>query len=154
MATLSNDHARALPRRGAEQAGTEVQLRDLVQRHSGQLERLLKEEMQSKAPAIAQAFGGCAEAHRALGLATVAPWLYGVALRLLRDALGAGDPDQLASRFLRAFPRELAHPMLILALSGDCYVACCLYLCKPADAAARDISLSGASADWVRQHLH
>ncbi|MNL15827.1 hypothetical protein D3C87_1368380 [compost metagenome] len=151
MFKLTNDYACAWPRSAAEQ--TDVQLRDLVRRHCAQLERLLTEEMQSKSPAYAQAFGGCVEAHRSRGQATVASWLYGVTLCLLRDGWVAGVAEQFVLRFMQTFPREFARPMLILALSGGSDIACSLYLCKPANAPERDISLPADSASWVHQHL-
>ncbi|QVQ28197.1 hypothetical protein [Achromobacter deleyi] len=154
MFKLTNDYACATPRRVAEQADADVQLRDLVRRHCARLERLLKEEMQRKGPAYAQAFGGCVEAHRGRGEAPVASWLYGVTLHLLRDGWAAGVAEQFVWRFLEAFPREFGRPMLILALSGGSYITCSLYLCKPASAPERDISLPADSANWVRQHLH
>ncbi|MFD4836592.1 hypothetical protein ACFWP0_03735 [Achromobacter sp. NPDC058515] len=109
--------------------------------------------MQDTGPAYAQAFGGCVAANRGRGQAIITSWLYGVTLRLLRDALATGGAEPFALRFLQAFPREFARPMLILALSGSSYVACSLYLCKPASSAASDISLSADSASWVREHL-
>lgn len=153
MFKLTNDYACASPRSAAEQADAAVELRDLVHRHCAQLERLLTEEMQSKAPAYAQAFGGCVEAHRSRGQAIVASWLYGVTLRLLRDGWATGVAEQFVLRFVQAFPHEFARPMLILALSGGSYIACSLYLCKPASAPERDISLPADCANWVHQHL-
>lgn len=130
-----------------------MQLRELVHLHAGQLERLLAEHMQNTDPVHAQAFGVCVEANRVRGRAIVAPWLYGVSLRLLRDALATGRAECFVLRFLKAFPREFARPMLILALSGGSDLACSMYLCKPADAAARDIPLSADSASRVRRYL-
>ena len=153
MFTLTNDHACGSPLRATEHAGTDVQLRDLVFRHSGQLERLLLEEMRHTGPACAQAFGGCVEANRSRGQAIFASWLYGVTLRLLRDALATDSAGRFVTRFLQVFPREFARPMVILALSADSYVDCAMYLCKPATAPARDIALPADSGGWVRQHL-
>jgi hypothetical protein len=147
MLTPTN-HCAAPPASSATpQAETDVPLRDLVYRHASELERLLEAHVQRIDPGLARAFGQQAQSYRELGRAKFSSWLYGATLRLLRDSVAAGlagQPD-FALRFLGGFPQPLARPMITLALSSVSYVACAIYLCKPACAALRDISLP---ADW------
>ncbi|KGD86848.1 hypothetical protein JL37_28480 [Achromobacter sp. RTa] len=122
-------------------------MRDLVCQHASGLSGLVAAYVQRTDPGLAQAFGQQMEACRTLGPAQFSSWLYGVTLRLLRDSLGKGlaELSDFALRFLREVPPSLARPMITLALSSISYVACTIYLCKPACAAARDILLP---SDW------
>lgn len=153
MVSLTNDCAAAAARIDAAQPAASVQLRDLVQRHAGQLEQLLGEQMQQTNPLHAQAFRSCADIYRGQGRGAVASWLYGVTLKLLRDAFAQGQAERFVLRLHQAFPSEFSRPLLILALGGGSYAACSIYLCKPAAAAASDISLPASSDNWVRQYL-
>ncbi|SSW66804.1 hypothetical protein [Achromobacter agilis] len=147
MLTPTNHCAAPAAPSATAAADTDIPLRDLVCRHARELEGLLAAHLQHTAPALAPAFGQQLEACRKLGGTKFSSWLYGVTLRLLRDSLAKGfaEPSDFALRFLRGFPQSLARPMITLALSSISYVACSIYLCKPACAAPQDISLP---SDW------
>lgn len=154
MIRLTNDcAAAAVARADAEQTDNSVQLRDLVHLHAGRLEQLLGEQMLMTDPLHAQAFHRCADAYRGQGRGAIASWLYGVALKLLRDAFAMGHAERVVAPLLQAFPLEFSRPLLLLALAGGNYATCSVYLCKPAGAVARDIALPAGSARWVRQYL-
>lgn len=121
-------------------------LRELVCRHADALERLLEAHMYSSDPALARTFGSCAQSYRERGPVALSSWLYGMALRLLRESgiTGASELPDFAGRFLQALPQALARPMITLALSGISYVACAIYLCRPASAPSADIALPDA----------
>lgn len=150
MVSSTNDCAAGAD---TEQTLASVQLRDLVRLHAGQLERLLGEQMLKTDPLHAQAFRRCADAYRGQGCGAIASWLYGVTLKLLRDAYAKGQGERFLSRFLQTFPPEFSRPLVLLALGGGSYAACSIYLCKPAGAAASDISLPAGAASWVRECL-
>ncbi|MGY6273157.1 hypothetical protein ACXIUT_26075 [Achromobacter denitrificans] len=147
MPTPTNPCAAPAAASATPQADTQTSLRDLVYRHSPELERLLESHVQRSDPGLAPAFAQQADAYRKLGRVKFSSWLYGATLRLLRDSLAKGlaELSGFALRFLGGVPQSLARPMITLALSTVSYVGCAIYLCKPAGAAARDISLP---SDW------